>query len=1024
MNLLNIFRNVLAEEKLPEGKTGILLLDIDDTLLKSDSRDIKIYRKLPTDKVEVPLTSAEYAKEHVTKDTKKYYDYRDFRDPQKVYNSIANGAPLLNNLKVVDAFYNGGYDIGILTARGCADAVRKAIRAFLKVRDEKGNLVPLRISPANVHCVNDDDYPYPGDTDFQKKQNVLRKYAKQYNYDYVYFIDDDAKNINALKALKKSDPEIASRLRSIDAKKNMANPIKEEALLEMAWDKEKHKHNVKKNVTEEMLEAINDEDFEKALILYFNAVKDMPVYAGKKDAESALRSVINYGIPKTFAAYEKTGHILPGLVSELKEYGLKNIMDIAKKVQYEGNADYVKPSWAKSTLRKKFMAKSLNDLKVMIEKAESEGYVFKDEPKEGHTAKDGDFFYSYGTIKKVDEGLNFNLKNLLTEMATKDITPEIRKAINDGDYKSALVDYFNNIRGGKTYEKFGNELDKAYDQMRTYGLVRTFRAEERNKKFPEGTAEKLKDFAEKNRDEILAAVGFDPDKVERTYVSNKEKKKQAKEAKSDVASVIKKRENYNELDVIEKRIEDYKKLIKELDDYALTSRSIKPFIVDIRRNGPEGTDAVEIHNKQKLSDIDLDNPDATENERRLAPIKNFRKKFIPASVQKKVLANLDGADKRDLEKAETLGELFVEATKNKFFAQYMSKILNNVVEGYNDFKKNNKGLSDEEALEELKSGVDFPYDNFVKLDKWFKNTNIEIDKENFDPVGRKKAQVKQPEEINKVKEEYISYLNELEKAINNDKVVEFFAVPNNYAVAYGAMQEPMASDFPDRMIKYWENGEHTSAKKLSPTLLHLYLERRDESKDKDFGKRYSSLAGTMSGIMANLRKAKKAGNQEEYDNLSIRLEKCAEELVKIIIDRLIAVDILSASFNSAILGEFEVAKKRYEKIKQEKLKQLAQEKRTFNPKDPKYDKYYDPQGEEKAKAENIEDMYKAIQDSVDKIPFPELAKRRLVPVKGVNLAQKKYNDEEVKELYNALKQGDEKLYELLATDKFRTTRVG
>lgn len=1019
MNLLNIFRQVLTEEKLPEGKTGILLLDIDDTLLKSDSRDIKIYRKLPTDKVEVPLTSAEYAKEHVTKDTKKYYDYRDFRDPQKVYNSIANGAPLLNNLKVVDAFYNGGYDIGILTARGCADAVRKAIRAFLKVRDEKGNLIPLRISPANVHCVNDDDYPYPGDTDFQKKQNVLRKYAKQYNYDYVYFIDDDAKNINALKALKKSDPEIASRLRSIDAKKNMANPIKEEALLEMAWDKEKHKHNVKKNVTEEMLEAINDEDFEKVLILYFNAVKDMPVYAGKKDAESALRSIVTYGVPKTFAAYEKTGHILPGIVQDMKKYGLEHISDIAKKVQYEGNADYVKPSWAKSTLRKKFMAKTIEDINAEIEKAKEEGYIFKDEPKKGHTAKDGDFFYAYGTIKKMNESVE-GFKVLLMEMAAKDVTPEIRKMISDGNYKDALIDYFNNVKGGKNYAKFGNELDKAFDNLRTYGLSRTFKAEEEKGKIPKGSTEALKKAAEQNRNEILDAVGFDPN-VERTYVSNKEKKKQ-QEKKQDTASKIEKRENYDELSVIENRIEDYKKIINQLDDYALTSRSIRPFIVDIRRNGPNGTDNVELRNKQKLSDIDLDNPEATENERRLIPLKEFRKKFIPASVQKKVLDNLDGYQEKDLKKAEQLGELFVEATKNKFFAQYMSKILNNVVEGYNDFKKNNKGLSKEEALEELKSGVDFPYDKFVKLDKWFKNTRIAIDEKNFDPVDRKRAQVKQPEEVDKVRAEYISYLNELEKAIAEDKVVDFFSVPNNYAIAYGAAKEPLASDFPDRMIEYWEKGKHTSASKLSPALARIYHERSEESKDKNFGEKYNALAGTMNGIMINLRRAKKAGNQEECDSLSTKLEKCAEEIIKIIIDRLIAVDILSSSFNSAILGEFEDAKKRYEKIKQEKIKLMPPEQRVFNPKDPKYDKYYDPQGEAKAKAENIDDMYKEVKASIDKLPIPELLQRRLQIPKTVNLPNKKYSEEEIKELYNALQKGDDALYALISEPKFRERR--
>jgi len=346
MNLLNIFKQALTEEKLPEGKKGILLLDIDDTLLKSDSSLLKIYRKLPSDKVEVPLTSAEYAKEHVTPDTKKYYDYRDFRDPQKVYNSIVKGAPLLNNLKVVDAFYNGGYKLGILTARGCADAVKRAIKTFLKVRDANGNLIKAPIEEVDIHCVNDEDHPYPGATDFEKKQNVLRDYARK--YDYLYFIDDDAKNIRALKALKKSDPEIAKRLRSIDAKKNMSYPIKEELLLEMPK---------RKPVDDVILDAINDKEFEKAILLYFDTVKNKPSYSNLKDAKSALKLMINLGILKTFMSFEKSGRIFDGLTHELKKYGLEHLDELAKKVKFEGNADYVKPSWAKSTLRKKFMAK-------------------------------------------------------------------------------------------------------------------------------------------------------------------------------------------------------------------------------------------------------------------------------------------------------------------------------------------------------------------------------------------------------------------------------------------------------------------------------------------------------------------------------------------------------------------------------------------------------------------------------------------------------------------------------------------
>ena len=176
MNLLNVFRQALSEERsIPEGKKHLLLLDIDDTLLRAKS-NMKIYRKLPTDKVEIALTPEEYAKEHVTPETKKYYDYRDFRDPKKVYESIVKGSPYINNLKVLDDFYNAGADIGILTARGCEDTVYKAIKTFLRVKDKNGNLIRPELPRERVHGVNDDDKPYPGATDGEKKRNVIRSY--------------------------------------------------------------------------------------------------------------------------------------------------------------------------------------------------------------------------------------------------------------------------------------------------------------------------------------------------------------------------------------------------------------------------------------------------------------------------------------------------------------------------------------------------------------------------------------------------------------------------------------------------------------------------------------------------------------------------------------------------------------------------------------------------------------------------------------------------------------------------------
>lgn len=235
MNVLNIIKNCLFnEEELEKGSRGIIFIDLDDTCLKDTVS--KIYRKLPTDKEEVPLSTSEYAKEHVTPANKKYYDYREFRDPKVVYNVIVNSPRLVKNLRAIDDFIRGGYEVGVLTARGCENSVFRAVRDSFKYKDHDGKLKSIKIKRGNVFAVNDDDKAYPGKTDFEKKKIILRKYASGNKYDYVYFIDDDDKNIKALKELKGTLPrEQAYKLRSIKSNPSLEEEINNrELLVEMA----------------------------------------------------------------------------------------------------------------------------------------------------------------------------------------------------------------------------------------------------------------------------------------------------------------------------------------------------------------------------------------------------------------------------------------------------------------------------------------------------------------------------------------------------------------------------------------------------------------------------------------------------------------------------------------------------------------------------------------------------------------------------------------------------------------------
>ena len=188
---------------LPPSVKGIIVFDIDNTILKVDASAISIYKHEP-EKPEVALSTDEFAKDPDANDPDKrtWFDYRDFNDPIKVYNSIISGTPLIKNLKIMDDYIQAGYDFCFLTARACEDVVKKAISEFLKFRDEDGALKELGDSFKKTfsHAVNDQILNYPGKDDAEKNANVLTKLCKE--YDKVVFVDDDRKNVIAARELK------------------------------------------------------------------------------------------------------------------------------------------------------------------------------------------------------------------------------------------------------------------------------------------------------------------------------------------------------------------------------------------------------------------------------------------------------------------------------------------------------------------------------------------------------------------------------------------------------------------------------------------------------------------------------------------------------------------------------------------------------------------------------------------------------------------------------------------------------
>ena len=195
---LYIFEKI---KNLPDSIKGLIVFDIDDTLLKVDSSMMSIYKTV--DGKTIKLSTEDFAKDPDAADPSKrnLFDLKDFYDPVKVYNSIISGTPLISNLKIMDAYIRAGYDFCFLTARGCEEIIKKALGDFLEFRDEDGKLKELGniFKKTFSHAVNDEIKKYPGKTDAEKKANVLRILCKQ--YDKVVFVDDDHKNISAAREL-------------------------------------------------------------------------------------------------------------------------------------------------------------------------------------------------------------------------------------------------------------------------------------------------------------------------------------------------------------------------------------------------------------------------------------------------------------------------------------------------------------------------------------------------------------------------------------------------------------------------------------------------------------------------------------------------------------------------------------------------------------------------------------------------------------------------------------------------------
>lgn len=191
-------KKLMEEIQEPKGN-GIIIFDIDNTLLKP--KGIKIYKTKDGKDVKA-LSPEEFDKLDIKAEKEEGFDFdfREFRNPKKLYASIVKGEPIIKNLKVLDAHLRADWDIGFLTARGGEAANKKAISEWLKYKDKEGNIKQIPKDRVKYFiAVNDEKRQEEfikkakaGET-FDAKKFFLGEIQKK--YDEVKFVDDSAANL-------------------------------------------------------------------------------------------------------------------------------------------------------------------------------------------------------------------------------------------------------------------------------------------------------------------------------------------------------------------------------------------------------------------------------------------------------------------------------------------------------------------------------------------------------------------------------------------------------------------------------------------------------------------------------------------------------------------------------------------------------------------------------------------------------------------------------------------------------------
>jgi hypothetical protein len=174
----------------------IFFLDIDDTLLTANNIFIYFKKNLSKNKI-LKLTPNEY-KKYALKYPKEHFNFNDFDNPKIINDSILKAEPILHNLEIVKQHIKDGWDLGILTARGEEETIKRIISIWLKNHLK----MEFNLKQENIYAVGDRIIKYPGDNDSDKKLRILIKYWKISKYSKIKLIDDNKNTIDLIKSYK------------------------------------------------------------------------------------------------------------------------------------------------------------------------------------------------------------------------------------------------------------------------------------------------------------------------------------------------------------------------------------------------------------------------------------------------------------------------------------------------------------------------------------------------------------------------------------------------------------------------------------------------------------------------------------------------------------------------------------------------------------------------------------------------------------------------------------------------------